>query len=187
MSDFVMNLAVIVLTLWVSFCSRSVLRYCQFSLKPTMHPTFVLGFAQFTDFPVKCECFIPPRVFPCQFSNIGMWNSRTNLSCTIQTAQVFYLQFYGFFVFSFLRYELNRTSREVKVCCVSLDGKDYLCSHLFLGRPLNENICFYFLISNSFPEVFLQADLFIYSFSSCKQNMFSFACCQHGQLDPGRY
>lgn len=68
----------------------------------------------------------------------------------------------------------------MKVCCVSLDGKDYLCSRLFLGRPLNENICFYFLISNSFPEVFLQADLFIYSFSSCKQNMFSFACCQHG-------
>lgn len=61
MSDFVMNLAVVLLTPWVGFCSKSVLRYCWSSLNCTAQPTFVLGFTQFANFPGKCEYFIPFR------------------------------------------------------------------------------------------------------------------------------
>lgn len=70
MSDFVMNLAVVLLTPWVGFCSKCALRYCKFSLKPTMLPPLVLGSAQFASFPGKRECFNPQRelfvcLFPC--------------------------------------------------------------------------------------------------------------------------
>lgn len=70
MSDFVMNLAVVLLTPWVGFCSKCALRYCKFSLKPATLPAPVLGFAQSASFPGKRDCFKPQRelfvcLFPC--------------------------------------------------------------------------------------------------------------------------
>lgn len=66
MSDFVMDLALVVLTPWVGFCSSDTASPAG---TPEL-PPLALGSAQFANFPGKRGCFQPLRElfvswFPC--------------------------------------------------------------------------------------------------------------------------